>query len=299
MDSRNADELGAVLAGMREPLVMLDSEWRVRGASAAAACMLNLSADALHGRSFRDLMPDLAASDEAAHLRAAMDRGSATTFVYQPPGQQRPLRVRAEPSEAGLLVFWQEEVPAGGESTPPIERTPVNGPSTDDDLNVVEARARARADEIDTIMNSVPAIVWIAHDPEARWITGSRTSYEFLGLPEGTNQSITAGLGGEQREFRVYQDGVELARDQLPLRRAARGEQVAGFEGEVRFDDGTSKYMIGNATPLYDDHGRPRGAVGAFVEITSRIRAEQERRPNAWTANAGCSSGSCSRCRPA
>ena len=244
---------------------MLAPDWRVRGASAAAARMLGLSAGQLQDRSFWDLMPELAEADEAADLRRAMAERAATSVVHS--RNERPLWLRAEPSEAGLLVYWQEEEPAGRGSA-----------LSDDELKVIDARARARADELDTVMAAVPAIVWIAHDPEGRWITGSRASYEFLGLPEGTNQSVNdAAFGGGARRFRVYQDGTEIVPDQLPVQRAARGEHVAGYECEVRFEDGESRYLIGNATPLYDDDGRPRGAVAAFVEITSRIHGERER----------------------
>src|SRR5262249_37827906 len=40
--------------------------------------------------------------------------------------------------------------------------------------------------------------------------------------------------------------------------------------------DGTVINLFGHAAPLFDEHGRPRGAVGAFLDITERKR-EQER----------------------
>jgi two-component sensor histidine kinase len=52
---------------------------------------------------------------------------------------------------------------------------------------------------------------------------------------------------------------------------------VRNFEEEIRFDDGTSRYLLGNATPLRDAGGDACGAVAAFVDITDRKKAEEQR----------------------
>jgi two-component sensor histidine kinase len=63
----------------------------------------------------------------------------------------------------------------------------------------------------------------------------------------------------------------------LPVQRAARGEEVRNAEGELRFKDGTSRFLLGNATPLRDAQGNPCGALAAFVDITERKKAEEHR----------------------
>jgi two-component sensor histidine kinase len=75
----------------------------------------------------------------------------------------------------------------------------------------------------------------------------------------------------------VLVDGRVLNPEGLPVQRAARGEEVRNFEEEIRFDDGTSRYLLGNATPLRDAGGDACGAVAAFVDITDRKKAEEQR----------------------
>jgi len=45
---------------------------------------------------------------------------------------------------------------------------------------------------------------------------------------------------------------------------------------EVAFDDGTTRCWLGNAVPLFDEAQQSRGAVGAFLDITDRKRAEEK-----------------------
>jgi two-component sensor histidine kinase len=145
-----------------------------------------------------------------------------------------------------------------------------------EELRASEARERARAAELQTIMEAVPAVIWIARDAECRVINGNTASYQFLRLPRENNQSLSAPEDERPRSFEVVADGRVLAPEELPVQRAARGEEVSNFEEEVRFDDGTSRHLFGNATPLRDGQGNPCGAIAAFVDITDRKKAEEQ-----------------------
>ncbi len=142
-----------------------------------------------------------------------------------------------------------------------------------------EARARARASELDAIMQAVPAATFIARDPECRHVVGSAMSYDLLRLPPGSNLSVSAPEDERPATFRAIKDGRELPPHEFPVQKAAATVQpVRDDEFEVVFDDGTSRFLLGNAVPLLGDDGRPRGAVGAFVDITDRKRAEERLR---------------------
>jgi PAS domain S-box-containing protein len=142
-------------------------------------------------------------------------------------------------------------------------------------LRESEERERARAEEIEALMEAVPAVIFIAHDPECRVITGSRVAREFLRMPMDTNLSKTAPAGQQPTHFKVFKDGVEIEPHDLPVQLAARGVVVRDFEEEVVFDDGRRLRLYGNAEPLYDREGKVRGAISAFVDITERKRAEE------------------------
>jgi signal transduction histidine kinase len=143
-------------------------------------------------------------------------------------------------------------------------------------LQASTLRERERAADLEALLSAVPAAVWIAHDPACRVITGSRASSRILRMPPESNLSKSAIDNGPSH-FRVMREGVELRADELPVQLAARGIEVQDFEEQVVFEDGSAITLLGNATPLRDERGEVRGAVAAFLDITDRKQAEQER----------------------
>ena len=137
-----------------------------------------------------------------------------------------------------------------------------------------EATAQRQAEELRSLLDVVPAVVWIARDAGATRIEGNRAAHEFLRIPRGRNLSQSAPGADAPRHFTVLRDGVELAPEELPVQRAARGEAVEGFEETVVFEDGECRTLYGSVRPLRDAAGAPRGAVAAFTDITALRSAE-------------------------
>jgi PAS domain S-box-containing protein len=145
----------------------------------------------------------------------------------------------------------------------------------EDELRAAEARARARALELDAIMEAMPAITFIAHDPECRSMTSSRVALELLRLTPQANTSLSAPDAERPRTFQTFRGDRELRPEELPVQRAAAaGQPIYGAELDLVFSDGDRRTILGNAVPLLDESRRPRGAIGSFIDITARRQVE-------------------------
>jgi signal transduction histidine kinase/CheY-like chemotaxis protein len=138
------------------------------------------------------------------------------------------------------------------------------------ELELQKVRLRA-------VLDTVPVAVWFTFDSEGLNVIGNRSAAEMLRMPETANASLSRPAPQVPQHFRVFRDGQPLPLDQLPLRRAVRGETVTNEEMEVRFNDGTVTAGLVQAAPLRDASGRIVGAVSAGLDITERKRAEEHR----------------------
>ncbi len=146
----------------------------------------------------------------------------------------------------------------------------------EDALRRSEALARARAAEVTAILDTLPAITFIAYDPECRRMTSSRAALDLLGLPPGANSSLSAPPGERPTHFRAMRDGRVLPPEELPVQTAVRtGQEVRNSEIALVFDDGRVRHIFGDAVPLLDEKGKVRGAVGAFIDITKVKETER------------------------
>jgi PAS domain S-box-containing protein len=136
-------------------------------------------------------------------------------------------------------------------------------------------RERQRNAELAAILQAVPAAVWIAHDAECLHISGNRAADELLRIHSGGESSLTAPGEVRPRHFKVLAGGKQAAPEEMPVQMAARGAVLRGHEIAIAFEDGSVSHLLGNAAPLLDEQGLPRGAVAAFIDISKRTRAEE------------------------
>jgi len=134
-----------------------------------------------------------------------------------------------------------------------------------------------RVDELEALFDMLPMGIAIADDPDCTRVRLNLAFATMLGVPRGDQD--TSSHGSAPRPFRVMQDGRELGRDALPLRRAAReGREIRQVDLEVLREDGSHIALFMHAAPLFDEGGQVRGAVAVAVDVTERRRVEQEQR---------------------
>jgi PAS domain S-box-containing protein len=145
------------------------------------------------------------------------------------------------------------------------------------DAEASEARERARVVELETLMDVVPAMVWVSHDRDCREMTGNHYGSNFLKMWVTANLSKTAPDSAlQQQPYRNFKDGREIPPEELPMQLAARtGLATQDYEFDLVFKDGTTRTVLGNVQPLLDEAGEPTGAIGAFMDITERKLAEE------------------------
>ncbi len=135
-----------------------------------------------------------------------------------------------------------------------------------------------RVAELQTIMDVAPVGIAIGHDPEGRIITANRTLSNWLEASPEANISLSVPERERTVSYSVVRDGQEVPPDELPVQYAAEnGASLRDSQFRIVHPDGRTIDLLANAEPLYDEQGQVSGAVATFIDITARLRAEQER----------------------
>jgi PAS domain S-box-containing protein len=134
-----------------------------------------------------------------------------------------------------------------------------------------------RIKELETLLEVIPIGIGIAEDPQCQKIRVNPAFAKQLGISTDVNASLSAPSEERPSSFKVYRDGRELAPEDLPMQyAAAHGIEVMDMEVDVVQEDGRIVKLLEYAAPLFDERGKTRGCVGAFLDITERVRAEEE-----------------------
>lgn len=133
-----------------------------------------------------------------------------------------------------------------------------------------------RIAELESLLQVIPVGIGIAEDPECRRIRINPAFGRLLDLPVTANASLTAPEDQKPRHFKCYVGNKVVPPEDLPLQRASReGVTVEGEVVDVVHENGRRVRLLEYAAPLFDEEGKPRGAVGAFVDVSERLAAEE------------------------
>ena len=131
-----------------------------------------------------------------------------------------------------------------------------------------------RVTELQTLLDVIPIGIGIAEDPECQNIKVNPAFAKQLGISLEMNASLSAPL--EQRPaFKVYREGRELSPEELPMQySASQGVEVLDCEIDIEHVDGKIVKLVEYVAPLFDEEGKTRGCIGAFLDITERKQSE-------------------------
>lgn len=138
-----------------------------------------------------------------------------------------------------------------------------------------EERWRAGEALLSAVLDSLPVSIIIG-DQTGRLVRMNRASREIWGPPP-MSPSIEA-----YRDWVGYwpETGRRVAPDEWPLSRAVlQGESLSGVRIDIdRFDDGSRRHLELSAAPVRNEQGMLLGGVVACLDVTERVRAEEQTR---------------------
>ena len=207
------------------------------------------------GRTIKELFPGISAQNLIDNFNRVAVSGESVLFDFYNDDLNRWREIYAYSPQKGLIAYTLKDIT---------------------DRKKAEEELRQRAEELKTVMDLVPAAIWVAHDPECHNITGNKTANAFYEAEEGENVSAGPALGEPIPPRRFFHNGKELAAEELPMQQSALlNSDVQGSEFNVLLPSGKSRTLWGSASPLRDLDGRVRGVVAAFLDITERMQAEE------------------------
>ncbi len=145
-------------------------------------------------------------------------------------------------------------------------------------LRASEAVARARAEELETLMDTAPAGIFVAHDRACRHVTTNRAGMVLTRTRPGDPLTVTPADGEPAFPYTVRSGGLEIASEDHPMPSAGRLGKVVSRDLEIHFPDGLVRYLYGTAAPLRAPDGNVRGVIGTFLDVTEQRMAENSLR---------------------
>lgn len=256
---RAALEMEAMLEHVPVGAAVLDCDLRYVRLNRLLAEMNGLAIEEHIGKSIHDVIPDVAPAAEGP-IRQVMQTGQALLgLTFEGTTAAHPTVRRAW--RADFYPHYDRDRNLLGVTLTVVETSEQQRLSNA--LRDSVRREQRRTSELEGLMQAAPAALCIASDRECLRVKANPAAERLLRLRRGDSPSLS---GPGEGAFAVYAGATQLAFDQLPLQRAATGEEIHDEALTLRFADDDELHLIVSALPLRDDTGEIVGAVAGFVE---------------------------------
>ena len=259
---RSAERWERLVEAHPDPIVV-STQGRIRYINAAGVQVLGASdADQLVGSELFEFVVN-----EEKHLRAV----EQLRRVYKGTSSSLPTE---------YVIQWKDQTPRTVEvrsvpityNSEPAAQTIVRDITR---RREVEQTLRAERDLLERIFNTSAAAITVT-DASGTIVEANERAEEVLGLSVST-------LKGRAYNAPTWQiesvSGEPFPENRLPFRRVKEADQpIYNIQHALHWPDGTRKVVSINGAPLYDKEGTFAGGVFTVIDITDRVRAEQELR---------------------
>lgn len=258
------------LAGIGEAVLAADRDGRITFLNSAASALIGCGKNEQPGRKIESVfrIPETGGHEREGIVQRVLRAGCPLAFSDGTSLVDR--NGRAIPIEGNATAVRDRSGNASGVVM--VFRDVSEKLAARDSLALLNQDLERRLSELQTIFDTVPVGLAIADDPQGLRIRGNRANEQMMGVSSGGQLSKR---GPDAAAYRAFEDGCELPVEGLPMQRAVRGETVIGQIMDVVREDGQTVTLYCNASPLLDENGKPRGAVGAFLDVTEIKRAQE------------------------
>lgn len=251
----------AIVDTIRQPLLVLTSDLRVRSANRAFYNQFRVRQQDTEGQLFYSLgngqwgIPRLQALLKEVLSKNQFVEDFEVEHVFSGIGRRSMLlnarKLVREDRDEELIVLAIEDVSERKES---------------------ENTARQGARFLKDLIDALPGAVYTTD------ANGLITSYNPAAV-KLWGREPQLGVDRWHGALRMYRaDGASLLRGDCPMAIAVKEDrQIMGAEALVERDDGTRIAFLAYPTPLHDASGTVIGAVNMLMDITERQRAEEHR----------------------
>jgi PAS domain S-box-containing protein len=255
-----------ILSSISDGFYTLDRNWRFTYVNDRVCEMAGKPREALLGYNAWELFPEAVGTNAEIQLHRAMREQTVVQFEYLHSPRNRWFEHRIYPSPDGVTVFLAD--------ISDRKRIEAERRQAEAEIQQLNQQLRNRVNELQTLFDLLPVGVAIAQDADCRMIRANPHLSELLRVPIDVNASHSAPPE-ERPLYRLCRDGEELPVENLPMQYVAiHNTEVKDEVLDLVHPDGTVVKLLSYCSPLLDEQGNVRGALGAFVDITERIQNE-------------------------